>query len=110
MFGYDIREKKSIRETLNDCSKTLKDYDISGNNFKYNITTSILKKCEITKEHFKGLKNDLYFLKHTNHLSKKSTNYEIPPIKVILEAPAPSKGNIISLSLFYSLVLLLIMI
>ena len=63
MFGYDIREKKSIRETLNDCSKTLKDCDISGNNFKYNITTSILKKCEITSKEVCTYKTKKYHIR-----------------------------------------------
>ena len=85
-------------------------YNENIDDLKCQDVGTYIKKCEITKEHFKGKKNGDYFLKHTNHLNKKSTNYEIPPIKVILEAPAPSKGNIISLSLFYSLVLLLIMI
>ena len=77
--------------------------DLKCQNFERN------KKCEITKEHFKGKKNGLYFLKQTNHLGNKSTNYEIPPIKVIVEeSPAPSKGNIIPSPLFYSLLLLIL--
>ena len=65
------------------------------------------KKCEVTKEHFKGKKSGLYFLKHKNHLGKKSTNYEIPPINVILEES--SKANRITSFAYYSLLLLLIM-
>ena len=67
-----------------------------------------LKKCEITKEHFKGKKSGAYFLKHTNHLEKKSISYEVPPIKVIVDESA-SRGNIIESSIFYYLLLLLIM-
>ena len=66
------------------------------------------KKCEVTKEHFKGKNNGLYFLKHKNHLGKKDITYEIRPMKVILSSS--SNGNIISLSIFYYLLVLLIMI
>ena len=45
---------------------------------------SHIKKCEITKDHFKGNKDGLYFVKHTNHLGKKSISYEVQPVKVIL--------------------------
>ena len=65
-----------------------------------------LKRCYVSKEHFKGKKNGFYFIKHNNHLGKKTINYEVPPIKVILD----SKGNIIGLPLIYLLVLFLIMI
>ena len=65
-----------------------------------------VKKCEITKEHFKGKKNG-FFIKHTNHKVTKTISYEVLPVKVILDS---SKGNIISFSLIYSFLLLLIMI
>ena len=68
-----------------------------------------MKKCYVIKEHFKGQKDGFYFLKHKNNLGKKSKSYEIPPIRVILASPS-SKGNIISFSFFYSLIVLLIMI
>ena len=67
-----------------------------------------MKKCEVTKEHFKGKENGLYFLKYNNYLGNKTISYQIPPLKVILNSS--SKGNIISLSLFSSLILLLFMI
>ena len=63
-----------------------------------------MKKCEISKEHFKGKENGYYFIKHTNHLGKKTTSYEVPPIKVVLSS------TFISSYLIYSLVLFLIMI
>jgi hypothetical protein len=72
-----------------------------------------LKKCEITKEHFKGKKDGLYFVKHKNHLGQKSISYEIAPMEIILgpdETDKPSKGNIISFPLLYHLVLLLFMV
>ena len=65
------------------------------------------KKCEVTIKHFKGKKNGFYFIKHTNHKGTKTISYEVPPLKVILDS---SKGNIISFSLIYSFLLLLIMI
>ena len=68
-----------------------------------------IKKCYVTKEHFRGKQNGLYFLKNKNNLGKKSISYEIPPIRVILTSSS-SKGAIISFSLFYSLIVLLIMI
>ena len=67
-----------------------------------------MKKCEVTKDHFKGKENGLYFLKYNNYLGNKTISYQIPPLKVILNSS--SKGNIISLSLFSSLILLLFMI
>ena len=96
----------------------------SLNNFSYNEEAGDLKcetigmhlkKCEVTKEHFKEKKDGLYFLKHKNHLDKKSISYEIAPMEIILDSDdrktdVPSKGNIISLSLIYSLVLFLFMI
>ena len=99
---YWIEDPQNLKGfTYNEDADDLKCTDVGG----------YYKKCEITKEHFKGKKNGDYFLKHTNHLNKKSTNYEIPPLKVILEeSPVPSKGNIIFSSLLYSLGLLLIMI
>lgn len=66
------------------------------------------KKCEVPKEHFEGKENDYYFTKHDINSQNKSISYEVPPVKVIL-TKSSSKGNYISFSLFYSLVLLLIM-
>ena len=43
-----------------------------------------MKKCYVTKEHFKGQKDGFYYLKHENKLGKKSISYEILPIRVIL--------------------------
>ena len=43
-----------------------------------------IKKCEVTKEHFNGKKDGLYFVKHTNHLGQKSISYEVQPINVII--------------------------
>ena len=99
---YWIEDPKNLKGlTYNEGADDLKCEDVGYN----------CKKCEITKEHFKGKKDGDYFLKHTNHLEKKSTNYEIPPLKVILEEKSvPTKGNFIISSLFYSLGLLLIMI
>lgn len=60
IFKFDIREKKSIRKTLNDCFKNLKDCDISSDNFKDSITTSILKNCELTSKKVCTYKNNSY--------------------------------------------------
>ena len=60
IFNFDIREKKYIRKTLNDCSRNLKDSNITGDNFKDNITTSILKKCEMTNKEVCTYRNKNY--------------------------------------------------
>ena len=44
----------------------------------------ILFVCNVTKNHFSGKKSGYYYIKHTNTLGKKSTNYEIAPIKILL--------------------------
>ena len=50
IFEYDIREKFPITEMLNECKKNLEVCDISCDNFKDNITASILKNCELTNQ------------------------------------------------------------
>ena len=60
-----------------------------------------LLRCLVPRSHFE--KSGYYFTKHTNHLDGKSIFYEIPPVKVIL------KGGFYSISLYYSLLLILIM-
>jgi len=68
------------------------------------------KRCTVAKSHFSGKSTGYYFTKHQNHLNKKSFSYEAPPIKVILpDSDSNSKGNIISISSFISLLLFLIM-
>ena len=64
-----------------------------------------LLRCIVPKSHFD--KNEFYFIKHNNHLNKKSTIYEIAPIKVILNEKG--KRRFYSLSLYYLLLLILIM-
>ena len=79
---------------------------------------SFIKRCTVSRSHFEGKKNGYYFTKHSNHLGGKSTNYEAPPIKVILDdTPWPtdeptdvSKGNTNSFIIIYYLVLILIML
>ena len=71
-----------------------------------------VKRCSVPKSHFKGKKTGYYYTKHDNHLNSKSIYYEIPPVKVIFdESPSPtdsSKGNIISFSLYFWLLLIII--
>ena len=70
-----------------------------------------IKRCTVPKSHFEGKKSGYYFTMHKNHLDGKSFNYEAAPVKVILDEGSHSKGNIIiSLSLYYWLLLILIMI
>ena len=63
-----------------------------------------LYRCNVPKTHFD--KNGYYITKHTNHLNSKSTFYESSPIKVVLSV---SNANYYSISLYYSLLLILIM-
>ena len=76
------------------------------------IMLNEFKRCYVPKSHFEG-KEGYYFTKHTNHLGNKSTNYEAPPVKVILyDPPTPSNdshGNL-KLYIYYSLLLILIMV
>ena len=87
--------------------------DLSGLTFNENredlscqIIGKFIQKCTVPKSHFDGKKNGYYFLKHRNHLGSKSTSYEVPPVKVILNG---SKFNKASFNLVYSLLLILIM-
>jgi len=64
-----------------------------------------IKRCTVPKSHFEGLKDGLYFTKHTNHLNTKSISYEGHPIRVIMNT---SKGNIITIPL--SLLVLFILL
>ena len=65
------------------------------------IKGSKLVKCRVPKNHFD--KNGYYFTKHTNHLDGKSIYYESVPVKVVL------KANFYYSSLYYSLLLILIL-
>ena len=67
-----------------------------------------IKKCEVIKDHFKGKKSGLYFIKHKNHLNNNMISYEIPPIEVNLESVVPSKGIINRSSFIYSLLFVLL--
>ena len=75
-----------------------------------------LLNCTIPKSHFEGKESGYYFTQHTNHLNGKSAFYESSPINVILPKPdpkptsKPSKGSIYSISLYYSLLLILIIL
>ena len=68
-----------------------------------------LKDAWFLKAILKGKKTGYYFIKHDNHFDGKSFNYEVAPVKVILD-DTNSKGNINSLGLYYWLLLILIMI
>jgi hypothetical protein len=63
-----------------------------------------IKKCTVSKSHFKGKQSGYYFLKHNNHLEGKSSNYEFLPLKVEINGV-----NIISALSFYYLLLLIIL-
>ena len=72
---------------------------------KYYKGYKTILTCKVPKTHFKGKKSGVFFFKHNNYKGNKIASYEIPPVKVIL----PDKGNMICSSLFYSLLLFLIM-
>ena len=65
--------------------------------------------CKVPKDHFKGKKSGEYFIKRNDHKGNKFASYDHPPVKVILP-DIPDKGNVISSSLFYSLLSFLILI
>ena len=65
------------------------------------IVQSYLLRCNVPKTQFE--KNGYYITKHTNHLNRISAFYESRPIKVVL------KGHFYSISLYYLLLLILIM-
>ena len=50
IFKFDIREKKSIKKTLNLCFKNMQDAEITSSNFKDKIISSILENCEQTQK------------------------------------------------------------
>lgn len=79
--------------------------------------TNKLNRCTVPKSHF--TESGYYYTKHTNHLNSKSTNYEVAPVQVILEGsdetdPDDSGDNsmtyIYSIPIYYSLLLILIMV
>ena len=78
------------------------------------IRENDLLRCTVPVSHFEGKKSGYYITKHTNHMNSKSTFYESSPIKVILTnpepKPTPSKGSIHSISLYYLLLLFVIML
>ena len=50
-------------------------------------------KCKINKSHFIGKQSGYYFIQQSNHLNTKSINYEVPPIKVILNSEEDEEEN-----------------
>lgn len=60
IFGIKIQEKKSVKKELNNCAKNLQDSNISNDNFKDNIVTCILQKCESTSQNICKYKNMNY--------------------------------------------------
>ena len=80
---------------------------LTFNNDKEDLSCEIkqsgILRCTVPKNHFEGKKGGYYFTNYTNHLGGKSTYYAIRPIKVVL------KGTIYSISIYYSLLLILIM-
>ena len=45
----------------------------------------VIKKCNITKEHFDGVNTGYFYLNHQNGNKTKFPSYEVAPIKAILE-------------------------
>ena len=74
-----------------------------------------VRRCIVPKSHFVGLTSGYYFIKHQNHLGGKSTNYEAPPFKVILnDSPSDGsadyfKGDLLSFILYHWLFLIFIL-
>ena len=60
-------------------------YNEEAEDLECEIISIELKRCKIPKEHFKGKKSGYYFVMHKNHFNKKTINYEVPPIQVIID-------------------------
>ena len=76
-------------EIIGDFKTDIKSEWISFNN---NSTSNlkcdnigVIKKCNITKEHFDGVNTGLFQLYHENDQKQKFPSYEVSPIKAILE-------------------------
>ena len=54
----------------------------------------MITRCNITKEHFEGLKTDYYYIMH-DFFNNKEIAYEVVPVKVILpeESIKSNEGN-----------------
>ena len=65
----------------------IKGITFNGTDELYCTISNNKKRCAVPKAHFQGKENGYYFTQHTNHLGNKSTNYEIAPVKVIVEYP-----------------------
>ena len=91
--------------------------NIIGISFNENATDLIcqttgrdVKRCTVPKSHYNGLKNGYYFTKHQNLLGGKSNNYEVPPVKVILnDSPIFVNGNFSSFILYLWLLLIFVL-
>lgn len=104
--NFTILYYPGIKDNLKGITFNEDKEDLKCENFG-----TVYKKCEVPKSHFIGKKSGYYFTKCTNHNGGKTIFYEIPPVKVILSPDDETQqGNHISLSLFYSLLLILILV
>ena len=75
-IGRGVNRMNNIKFNLK--GNDLQCIDLFGNENFYNI-----KKCEITKSHFKGLNSGYYIPYHKNSFNEFNTNYETHGIYVI---------------------------
>ena len=64
------------------------------------LGTDGLLRCHISANHFKGKKSGNYYIIHVNDLNEKSTFYECPPFKVILN-DSETDYNVITVENIY---------
>lgn len=60
IFSFQIQEKENIKAKLDDCMCALTDENISSENFKDDIVSSILKRCENVSKNVCEYKNSNY--------------------------------------------------
>ena len=80
IFSWISRYKESFSFEPN-----LKDLDCDYGRY--------IARCYVSKSYFEGQKNGYYYVYHKNYLSKKTPNYEIYPLKVILTDNSKSSSE-----------------
>ena len=84
--------------------------DLNCEYFEYKI------KCKVSKEHFKGLNNEYYYIKYNNpNFNNKTTSFVTNPIKIILpktEKTSNSNNNqlIVIISIIASVIVFIIIV
>ena len=87
-FNFTKNNSYSI-EIIGDFKDDIKFEGISFNNqSSSNLVCEnlgVIKRCNITKEHFDGVNTGYFYLNHENEKNQKFNSYEVTPIKAVLE-------------------------